>query len=53
MTDFYDLSSILDDQRQTLYIDAGHLTPEGNRLIADRIYAIAQRRMQTPAVNSR
>src|SRR5207253_1557642 len=40
MTDFFDLSSILDDQRQTLYIDAGHLTPEGNRLIADRIYAI-------------
>ena len=53
MTNFYNLASILDDERETLYIDAGHLLPEGNRIIADSIYTIVRRRMETPPAKSK
>lgn len=38
--DFYDLSDALDGRHELLYIDAGHLAPAGNAIIADRIYEI-------------
>lgn len=38
--DFYDLSDAFDGHRELIYIDAGHLAPGGNAIIADRIYEI-------------
>jgi lysophospholipase L1-like esterase len=32
------IADAFDGERQSLYVDACHLLPEGNRLIADRIY---------------
>jgi lysophospholipase L1-like esterase len=39
---FYDLSDAFVGHQDRLYIDAGHLTPAGNAIVADRLYAIVQ-----------
>jgi len=46
---FRDLSDIFAARRETLFIDAGHLTPAGNRIIADRLFEIVTSRTETPA----
>jgi len=37
---FYDISDVLDHRDDTIYIDFAHLGPEGNRLVAERMYSI-------------
>ena len=39
---FYDLSDAFAGHPERLYIDAVHLTPAGNAIVADRIYAIVR-----------
>ena len=39
---FYDLANVLDDQTKTMYADFGHLGPEGNRIVAERIFTFVQ-----------
>ena len=46
---FRDFSDIFATRRETLFIDAGHLTAAGNRIIADRLYDILTSRTETPA----
>ncbi len=40
---FHDLADAFHDQRATLYIDALHVGPEGNRVIAKRVYDVLRR----------
>ena len=35
----YDLSNVFENEKTSTYIDFVHVTPEANRLIADRIFA--------------
>lgn len=39
---FYDISSILDGVDEEIYINAVHLGPQGNRIVAEEIYSIIQ-----------
>jgi lysophospholipase L1-like esterase len=38
--DFFDIADVLDNRQDTIYIDFAHLSPEGNRLVAGRIYDV-------------
>jgi lysophospholipase L1-like esterase len=38
--DFFDIADALDKRDDTIYIDFAHLSPEGNRLVAERMYGI-------------
>ena len=46
--DFYDFGDLLDDRNDTLYVEATHLGPEGNRIIADRVFQILEQRPSGP-----
>lgn len=46
ITDSYDLSGVFDGEHETLYLDAGHLLPAGNRIVSDQIYSIIRNRME-------
>ncbi len=46
---FYDISDIFAASRETLFIDAGHLNPAGNRIVADGLYEILISRPGQPA----
>ena len=37
---FFDIADVLDNRPDTIYIDFAHLSPEGNRLVAERIYDV-------------
>jgi lysophospholipase L1-like esterase len=37
---FFDIADVLDNRQDTIYIDFAHLSPEGNRLVAGRIYDV-------------
>lgn len=37
---FYDLSDIFDSINKNIYIDAVHISPEGNRIVAEKIWSI-------------
>jgi hypothetical protein len=37
---FFDIADVLDPREDTIYIDFAHLSPEGNRLVAGRMYRI-------------
>ena len=39
---FFYLGNALDDKQQRIYLDGAHLTPEGNRIIAEKIFQILQ-----------
>jgi hypothetical protein len=39
---FYYLGDILDDQKDSLYVGISHLKPEGNQIVADRLFDILQ-----------
>jgi hypothetical protein len=34
---FFDISAIFDDVSEELFVDSGHLLPEGNKIIAERM----------------
>ncbi len=38
--DFYYLGDFLDNQKSTLFVDISHLRPEGNQIVADKLYEI-------------
>ncbi|MGB8008541.1 MAG: SGNH/GDSL hydrolase family protein [Terriglobales bacterium] len=40
--DFHYLGDLLDDQTGSLYVGISHLKPEGNRIVADRLFDILQ-----------
>ncbi len=40
--DFYYLGDLLDDQKSSLYVGISHLKPEGNAIVADRLFNILQ-----------
>lgn len=40
--DFYYLGDLLDDQKNSLYVGISHLKPEGNAIVADRLFDILQ-----------
>jgi len=40
--DFYYLGDLLDDQKSSLYVGLSHLNVEGDRIVADRLYAILE-----------
>ncbi len=46
--DFYYLGDLLDDQKSSLYVGISHLKPEGNRIVADRLFDI----LEHPGSNS-
>jgi hypothetical protein len=46
---FYDISDVFATRPETLFIDAGHLTPAGNGLVADRLHEILISRPVPPA----
>jgi lysophospholipase L1-like esterase len=35
---FFDIADVLDSREDTIYIDFAHLSPEGNRLVAERMF---------------
>jgi lysophospholipase L1-like esterase len=45
--DFYSFGDLLDDRKDTLYLDATHLSTEGNRIVADRLLQLIKSRPQT------
>ena len=47
---FYNLSDIFAASRETVFIDAGHLNPAGNRIVADRLYDLVSRPGQPAGV---
>lgn len=43
---FYYLGNIFDDEKQQIWVDeVGHITPEGNRLVAQEIQAIIDKQL--------
>lgn len=40
---FYNLSTLLDSKQKTLFTDFNHLSEEGNKIIADKIYQLLQK----------
>ncbi|MGA7630954.1 MAG: SGNH/GDSL hydrolase family protein [Terriglobales bacterium] len=40
--DFHYLGDLLDDQKDSLYVGISHLKPEGNQIVADRLFDILQ-----------
>jgi hypothetical protein len=38
--DLFDIADALDNRKDTIYIDFAHISPEGNRLVAERMYGI-------------
>ncbi len=41
-TNFYNLGAVVDDQKITLYRGISHMRPEGDRIVADRLFEILQ-----------
>jgi hypothetical protein len=41
-TNFYNLGDAVDDQKITLYRGISHMKPEGDRIVADRLFEILQ-----------
>ncbi|HEY6340663.1 MAG TPA: SGNH/GDSL hydrolase family protein [Bryobacteraceae bacterium] len=40
--DFYYLGDLLDEQKSSLYVGISHLKPEGNQIVADRLFDILE-----------
>jgi hypothetical protein len=40
--DFLYLGDLLDDQKGSLYVGIAHLRPEGNQIVADRLFDILE-----------
>jgi hypothetical protein len=47
--DFHYLGDLLDDQKSSLYVGISHLKPEGNRIVADRLFDILEHKGGIPA----
>jgi len=42
--DFYNLADIVDDQKASLYVGISHMKPEGDRIVAHRLFEIIERK---------
>jgi hypothetical protein len=42
--DFHYLGDMLDDQKNSLYVGISHLKPEGNQVVADRLFEILEQK---------
>jgi hypothetical protein len=51
--DFLDLTGILDDQKDSMYVGISHLRPEGNRVVADRLFDILKKDNSNHAANAK
>jgi hypothetical protein len=40
--EFFDLESLVDDQKSSLYVGISHMKPEGDQIVADRLFNILQ-----------
>ncbi len=48
-SDFYYLGDLLDNQKSSLYMGISHLKPEGNEIVADRLFDILVHKGSTPS----
>jgi hypothetical protein len=46
--DFHYLADALDDQKDSLYVGISHLKPQGNKIVADRLFNILYRQRPIP-----
>ena len=46
--DFHYFGDLLDDQKQSLYVGISHLKPEGNQIVADRLFELFERTPGSP-----
>jgi hypothetical protein len=44
--EFYYLGDLLDDQKSALYVGISHLKPEGNEIVAGRLFDILENNVQ-------
>jgi hypothetical protein len=49
---FYNLADTLDDQKSSLYLGISHMKPEGNQIMADRLFNLLESKDSTGAVAS-
>jgi hypothetical protein len=50
--DFYYLGDLLDDQKSSLYVGISHLKPEGDQIVADRLFDILEHPVGANPVNA-
>jgi len=50
--DFHYLGDLLDDQKSSLYVGISHLKPEGNQIVADRLFDILEHPASSTAANT-
>jgi hypothetical protein len=49
--DFFYLGDLLDDQKSSLYVGISHLKPEGNEIVADRLFDILEHSADANSAN--
>jgi lysophospholipase L1-like esterase len=49
---FHNLANLVDDQKDSLYLGISHMNPEGNRIVASRLFEILQGKNATPPAAS-
>jgi hypothetical protein len=47
--DFYYLGDLLDDQKSSLYVGISHLKPQGNEIVAERLFEILEHKSSIPS----
>ena len=47
--DFHYLGDLLDEQKSSLYVGISHLKPEGNEIVANRLFDILEHKGSTPS----
>ena len=50
--DFHYFGDLLDDRKGSLYVGISHLKPEGNQIVADRLFELFERTANNPHNNS-
>jgi hypothetical protein len=49
---FYNLADVVDDQKTSLYVGISHMKPEGDQLIAQRLFDILEGKGSTPTAST-
>jgi hypothetical protein len=47
--DFYNLADVVDNQKSSLYVGISHMKPEGDQIVADRLFEILESKGSTPS----
>jgi hypothetical protein len=50
--DFHYLGDLLDGQKRSLYVGISHLKPEGDQIVADRLFDILEHPVSANPVNA-